>query len=108
MTLEERVTKDFIIYIHSIQYDIVDRCLVIKFLKSPEEEPSIARILTFFNIQDFSEEIDEKDFDEDCLDSLIGIQEYPQKTGVRYVVRTEQREMIFFTEVEPQVQEWQN
>ncbi len=105
MTLEQRATKDFIIYIHSIEHDVVNKYLVIKFLKNPVDEPSVARILTFLNIQDFSEEIDDEDFDENCLDSLIGIQEYPEATGVRYVIRTEQREIIFFTETEPKIQE---
>lgn len=59
----------------------------------------------FSNIQDFSDEIDKEDFDEDCLDSLIGIEEYLKETGVRYVVQTEQRTMVFFTELEPYVRE---
>lgn len=61
--------------------------------------------MTFSNIQNFSDELDKEDFDEDCLDSLIGIQKYPQRTGFYYVVGTEQREMIFFTEVEPHLEE---
>ncbi|HCF27836.1 MAG TPA: hypothetical protein DEV81_11705 [Cyanobacteria bacterium UBA11049] len=104
MNLEQRVTKGFIVYIHSIDYDAVNKNLVIQLLKSPEYQPQIARILTFYNIQNFSEELDKEDFDEDCLDSLIGLQEYPQKTGVQYLIRTEQREIVFFTEVEPHVQ----
>lgn len=105
MNLEQRVTKGFIVYIHSIDYDVVNKHLVIKLLKNPEHQQQIVRILTFYNIQNFSEELDKEDCDEDWLDLLIGLQQYPQKTGVQYLIRTEQRKIVFFTEVKPQVQE---
>jgi hypothetical protein len=38
MNLEERVTRGFIVYIHSIDYDVVNKSLVIKLLKNPEEQ----------------------------------------------------------------------
>lgn len=105
MKLEEKVTKGFIVYIHRIDYDVVNKRLVIRFLKNPEEQQRIARVLTFSKVQNFSDELDKEDFDKDCLDSLIGLQEYQQQTGVQYVVRTEQREMVFFTDIEPHLQE---
>jgi hypothetical protein len=75
MNLEQRVTKGFIVYIHSIDYDVVNKHLVIKLLKNPEHQQQIARILSFYNIQNLSEKLDKEDFDEDCLDSLMGLQE---------------------------------
>ena len=105
MKLEEKETKGFIAYIHSIDYDFVNKRLVIRLLKNPEEQQRIARVLTFSNVQNFSDELDKEDFNKDCLDSLIGLQEYQQQTGVQYVVRTKQREMVFFTDIEPQLQE---
>lgn len=101
MNLEEKVTKGFVVYIHSIVYDDVDKNLVINFIKDPATDLSVIRTLTFSEIENFSEEIDDEDFDEDCLDSLIGLQEYPLGNGVRYVIRTEQREMIFATSIKP-------
>lgn len=87
MNLEARVTRGFTVYIHDIIYSPEDKILVIKFIKDPATDLSITRILTFSEIQCFSEEIDVEDFDEDCLDSLIGIQEHFQENGMmRYVV----------------------
>lgn len=88
MNLEERVTKGFIVYIHSIDYNVVNKSLVIRLLKNPEYQQQIARILIFYNIQNFAEELDKEEFDADCLDSLIGLHEYPQGTGVQYLIRT--------------------
>lgn len=51
MKLEEKVTKGFIVYIHSIDYDVVNKRLVIILLKNPEEQQRIARVLTFSNVQ---------------------------------------------------------
>ncbi len=105
MDLEEKVTKGLVIYIQSIDYSLVENCLSTKFLKNPKES-LIARILTFSNVQELSDEWNwDEGRDEDCLDSLIGLDEYPEQSGVQYVIQTEQRAIIFYTEEEPLLQE---
>ena len=103
MRLEEKVTAGFIIYIARIAYDPGEKSLTIKLLKSPESQ-KIARTLIFSNIQDFSEQLNwEEAVDENCVDSLIGLDEYPQQEKVKYVVHTQEREIIFSTDEKPQV-----
>lgn len=103
MRLEEKVTAGFIIYIARIAYEPGEKSLTINFLKSPESQ-KIARTLIFSNIQDFSEQLNwEEAVDENCVDSLIGLDEYPQQEKVKYVVHTQEREIIFSTDEKPQV-----
>jgi hypothetical protein len=74
MRFEEEITKGSIFYIHSIVYNSNYDTLKINFLFSPENQKEIKQILTFSNIQLLSDKLDFESFDEDCLDSLIGIE----------------------------------
>ena len=106
MKLEERVTMGSVVYVSSINYDPIEKRLTIMLVSDPEST-SVVRVLTFFGIEDFS---DEKFEDEEAevginfIDSLIGLDEYPEKEGVCYVVHTELREMVFRTKEKPQVE----
>jgi hypothetical protein len=107
MSLEEMVTRGRISYISRIVHDLAQRRVTINFLKDPEEN-QINRILTFSDVEDFSEEEFE---DEDVkngievIESLIGLDEYTENETVRNVVRTELREMIFSTREKPQIED---
>jgi hypothetical protein len=113
MNLEEKVTEGRISYIDSIEHDPAERRLIIRFINDPEEQ-AIDRILIFSEVSDFSNELnwdpdedeneDEDEEDEDCLDSLVGLQEYPDADGIRYQVKTEQRELVFLTGVAPRIE----
>ena len=107
MKLEDRVTRGFTVYISSINYDPLEKRLVIAFLGDPEDT-AVVRILTFSGIEEFSEEeFEDEDVEAgiNVIDSLIGLDEYPEKEGMRYVVHTELREMIFRTKEKPQVED---
>jgi hypothetical protein len=105
MEILERVTRGLAAYIYSIDYSPEKKRISIKFVKSPQE-PLIDRILIFSNIQQFS---DERNWDEiednGYLDLLIGLDEYPERSGVKYVVHTDQREIIFVTDRQPVLRE---
>ena len=107
MKLEEKITRGLVSYIRSIEHNPAQRCITVKFLRDPEEN-QIDRILTFTGVEDFSEEEFE---DEDVaagievIDSLIGLDEYPEQESVRYVVHTELREMVFRTQEKPQIED---
>ncbi len=107
MNLEARITRGRISYISSIKYDAVESRLIISFLEDPEED-RVDRILTFSGIEGFSEEEFE---DEDVkaginvIESLIGLDEYPENKIVQYVFHTELREMVFRTKEKPQIED---
>ena len=107
MNLEEKITRGLVSYISSIEHDLDRRRITIKFLEDPEGN-YIDRILTFSGIEDFSEEeFEDEDVEAgiNVIDSLIGLDEYPESESVRYVVHTELREMIFRTKEKPQIED---
>jgi hypothetical protein len=110
MNLEKSVTDGGFFYIRSISHDSAVRKLVIEFIKAPEVSSLAKRILTFTDIKDFSEELnwdeaEEVDADDGVINSLIGLDEYPDEEMVGYVVHTEVREMIFRTKEKPQIED---
>ncbi len=107
MTLEEKVTRGFCVYISSIDYAPIEQRLTIRFLGDPESS-AVVRTLTFSGVEDFSEEtFGDEDVEAGIhvTDSLIGLDEYPEEDSVRYVVHTEVREMIFRTKENPKVED---
>ena len=100
MELEEKVMKNNVFYFHIVENE--NSCLKVKFLGDPEK-PDIVRILTFSNIQDYREEWYDKD--ETCIEMLIGLHEEPKEKGVDYMFHTDQREIFFYTETEPQIKD---
>jgi hypothetical protein len=110
MNLEKSVTDRGFFYIRSISHDSAKRKLIIEFIKAPEESSLAKRILTFTGIEGFSKELNwDKAEDIDAkggiIDSLIGLDEYPDKGMVRYVIHTEFREMIFRTKEKPRLED---
>src|SRR3712207_3028657 len=112
MSLEEKVIEGGFYYIHSFNHDAVGRKLVVEFIKAPEESSSDTRVLTFTNLEDFLEEVDwdevkaaEAELTAGIIDSLIGLDEYPDGETVEYVMHTEMREMIFRTKERPLIED---
>jgi hypothetical protein len=100
MKLEDRVMRGNVFYIHSVQNE--DSRIIFKFLGDPNL-PDIVRMLTFSNIKDYRDEW--YDRDDECTEMLMGIHESQQGEGVNYMLHTGQREIFFYTETEPKVED---
>ncbi|MFN8504635.1 hypothetical protein [Kouleothrix sp.] len=103
--LEQTITYGRATYIHALGYDSYRAHLIITILRDPHQS-AIARVVLFIGIQQFA---DTWDTDEAVgtrdLDTLIGLDEYPEGGGVRYCIRTAYREISFYTEAKPIVLE---
>lgn len=104
MKVEDQVTQASCIYIHSITYNFENKKIIISFIENPEGQQQFKRLI-FTDVYEFSETIDKNDFDEDCLDSIIGIQESQHNALIKYIVTTEQREMEIYTENVPLIED---
>jgi hypothetical protein len=107
MKLDERVMRGNVFYFDNLNYDPVGKRLTIEFLGDPQS-PAVVRVLTFSGVEDFSEEeFEDENADAGIkfTDQLIGLDEYPGGKGVRYVVHTHLREMIFRTWDKPHVED---
>ena len=103
MDLEQHVTGGQVAYIHAVGYDAHRAQLVMTILKHPELA-LLARTVLFTDVQGFSDEWDEDEpVAANDLDSLIGLHAYPESGGVRYLIRTEYREISFYTEARPSI-----
>jgi hypothetical protein len=106
MNLEQQVTHGAILYINSIEYNIVDKSLLIKLIGHPEMNPSVVRTVFFSGIENFQDVIDEADYDPDCVDSVMGIQERKRSdNSIQYFIVTEQREISFCSKSPPKITE---
>jgi hypothetical protein len=104
MNLEAKVTKGIVTLIHSVDYDIAHKSLVVNFFTDPDQVIATKRLI-FSKVQDYSEQFHNKENEEDDIEQLIGLDEYPQEVGTKYVINTNQRELIFFTAEKPQLTE---
>jgi hypothetical protein len=104
MSLEEKITKGKVSYIHSFNYDGIKDQMQINLLYNPENPSFINLMLTFYNVSDLYIEQIEKE-DEDYLQQIIGIDEYKEENTVKYVIQTDIKTIIFKTETEPLIKE---
>lgn len=105
MTFDDFIAGDVFSHIHGIEYAVAERSIVIKFLKDPEGN-QIDRILIFSTVEDFSiEEFEDEDVlaGVPVIEALIGLEKYHAANGMRYVVHTTLREMIFISSEEPKL-----
>ena len=100
MTLEDDITDGLISYIKCIRHDEAKATLTLEFVKDPEDQV-VDRVLVFSGVCELYQEIHDGDDDEDCLESLIGLDEYKASERTRYVVATDAREVGFYTEEPP-------
>lgn len=82
MNLYERVTYDGCFYVDSFVYNPDKGQVIVDFLGNPDL-PDIVRVLEFTNVRDHTENRT-KDWSEDLIQSVIGIDEYPEATGICY------------------------
>jgi hypothetical protein len=101
-SLEIRVTQGKVSYITTITYDPINKSIEICFVSSPENT-SINRILRLKKVEGFSEARLEP-LQSGELESLIGLDEYTEEKGTRYVMHTDARELIFLTNQEPEIE----
>ncbi|HEY3229110.1 MAG TPA: hypothetical protein VGJ87_07820 [Roseiflexaceae bacterium] len=103
MALEQHVTRGQVVYIHALGFDAHRAHFVMTILKHPEQS-ALARTLLFTDVQSFTDDWDEAEpVAAGDVDSLIGLIEYPAGGGVRYLIRTEYREISFYTEAPPSI-----
>ncbi|MGE5409828.1 MAG: hypothetical protein ACM3MI_02630 [Clostridiales bacterium] len=98
-TIEKQITKGYVTYIHSFSYDDVKRQFQMNLFYDPDLHTVVKLAVTFNDIMDFY--LNEDEVEDDCLDQIIGIDEYPEGDFVNYVIRTDQREFIFRTQTTP-------
>ena len=103
--LEHTITHGHTTYIHAVGYDSYRAHLIITVLVDPHRD-AIARVVHFTGVRQFADQWDTDDLmSTPDLDMLIGLDEYPEGCGKRYLIRTTYREIRFYTEVEPDVLE---
>lgn len=100
MKIEDQVMRGGVWYIESLQRN--ESSIIIRLLGDPNE-PEVVRILSFSHVQQYSEEW--YDRDTECIEMLIGLHEKRESQGTNYILHTDQREMFFYTETEPEVKD---
>lgn len=103
MNLEDRLSNK-VIYIHSIDRDISNKRLTIRFFDDPELEKGV-RTLSFTSVENFVEYFDGEEEEGSYIQSVIGIDETPAGVGTNYVIRLELSELHFYSKDEPIVQD---
>jgi hypothetical protein len=104
MTVEQNITKGFVTYIYSFYYDKAKRQFQLNVFYDPDSPKDVKLSVTFNDSLDFY--LNEDEVEDNCLDQIIGIDEYPEGRIVKYVIRTDQREFIFRTETAPIIVEF--
>ena len=97
MRLQQLLSKNNLLYIHSVEYAPFSQELKIKFIKNPKSQKESLFLLLFREVKNFAETIDDLDFDLDCLDSILGVDEIHKISNVEYSITTEQRFIQFTT-----------
>lgn len=82
MDLYKRVTCGGCFYVDSFVYNPDNGQVIVDFLGNPDL-PDIVRVLEFTNVRDYTENRT-KDWSENYIQSVIGVDEYPEATGVFY------------------------
>ncbi len=104
MSLEARITEDRVSYISRIEIDRSRNTIMVEFVTSSENATPDRR-LHFSDVHGLS--VTDFEDDEDCLDSLVGLDEYQTDGSVKFVIHTEKQELIFRTSVDPQIERLQ-
>jgi hypothetical protein len=99
-TLEEFITEmGRVIFIHRMKFDVNQGLFTLDLKFDPESE-YIDKTLTFRDVQDFSETLDDdEEITTDYVDSIIGLDQY----SARYVLKTDVREIIFSSLATPEI-----
>ena len=84
-------------YIDKLTYDLDERKVVIVFLKKEYNSTSVMRLI-FRDVLSFSEEMFEDAFEENLMDSIMGMRLVSENV---YCVHTEKRELLLKVGLEP-------
>jgi hypothetical protein len=97
MRLENKIMRGNVFYLQRLRRE--GDALTLDFLGDPNQNAIVRRIV-FSGVQNWREEWYERD---DAIEMLIGVEERPEETGVKYALHTDQREIWFFTPNEPNI-----
>jgi len=87
-------------YIATLIYDISNRVLILECVDDPEKRNPLKRIV-FSGIRSYSEQTIEDEYDDNCIDGVIGMHWMKDKL---FCLSTDKKEIIIELEVEPQVE----
>ncbi|MGE5430394.1 MAG: hypothetical protein ACM3QX_04930 [Syntrophomonadaceae bacterium] len=97
MKLEEKITGSGTSYIHSMDFNHKDKKFTLILANRPEFSKDADKKIIFSNVSNFH--IDEET--NSSVDQVMGIGEYKENDKMKYVLLTEQRTILFFTDKEP-------
>lgn len=84
-------------YISALNYDVNNRRFLLECVDNPVERRPLKRAL-FSNVLSYVEEIRSDPYDDDCMDSVIGMHWIDKN---RFCLTTEKREVILGLEDDP-------
>jgi hypothetical protein len=86
-------------YLASIEFDTERRTFVAKLTFSPESA-AIDKTIIFKDVWQFNDIFDDpEEYKEDWIEQIIGLDEW----STMYVLKTDLREIIFYTEAIPEI-----
>jgi hypothetical protein len=98
-TLEELISDGgHQVFIHKLNFDINQDLLTLDLQFNPESD-DIDKTLIFHGVQDFEDVLDIDEYDANCLDAIIGLDQYSTK----YVLKTHEREISFSSMIAPEI-----
>lgn len=98
-TLEKFITEGGrVIFIRNMNFDANQGLFTLHLQFDPNSD-CFDKTLIFRGVQDFEETLDGEDWDDNDIDSIIGLDQY----STRYVLKTEVREIIFSSEMTPEI-----
>jgi hypothetical protein len=90
-TFEDKVTQRQAQWFTYVKYDAAKRELIIGMTHDPERAET-QRVLHFADVQSVTDTWHDRD--DDCMETLIGADEQAARSGWRYMLVTEQREIV--------------
>ncbi len=103
MSLEQQLTRGYVVCIYPVNRAACPNELVLELVDDPEAGKA-TRLLKFSGIGNYSEQWDEE-ADHEGLQSLIGLDEYPEDEWTRYVIAMDEVEIIFTSAETPVIVE---
>ena len=94
-------------YVGEIIYDDKNAMLKLTFNDVLDSNTNrILKELIFTDVQSFTQTID-SNFEDDCFDTLMGIDTYEEEKTNKYVISTDQREISFSSKPQPIVKNYE-
>lgn len=93
-------------WVGEFMLDIMSSELKLSLIANPETS-IIDGTIIFYGVEEYSGEFDLKVYDENCTESLIGIDAFENDNKTKYVINFGIGEIIFSTALKPEVK-WKN